>query len=220
MRLAGLITAGGRATRMGGALSVDKGQLRPWGESGPTLLERAHGELSRLASPVWVACRGGRLYEGYACVTDAVPDCGPMGGIEAGLAAAAAAGCDGLVVMACDMPFMTAAMLQRLLEARAAWTEQQETEPLMTAFSLRGSGFFQCLSAVYAVAVLPLLRESLRAGRFGLYGVTPPDRRCIVEFDEAESGFFFNINTPEDLLTAGRGRPGLPTGIDSFRPVR
>ncbi len=213
MKLGGLVTAGGLATRMGGPLAVDKALVRPWGASGPTLLERAYGELVRLASPVWVACRAGRSYAGYACVTDATPDCGPMGGIEAGLAAAEAAGCAALAVLACDMPFMTAGMLERLTAAREAWTARRGEAPLMTAFTLQGSGYFQCLSAVYDTAVLPLLRASLRAGRFGLYGVTPPERRCLVDFSEAEAGFFFNVNTPEDVAAAGRGRPGAPEGL-------
>lgn len=213
MKLAGLVTAGGLATRMGGPQVADKALLRPWGADGPTLLERAHGELSRLAAPVWVACRAGRSYAGYACVTDAVADCGPMGGIEAGLAAAEAAGCDALLVLACDMPFMTAALLERLTAARAAWCGHRGEAPLMTAFTLRDSGRFQCLTAVYDVAVLPRLRDCLRAGRFGLYGVTSPERRCLVPFEEDELPFFFNVNTPEDVLAAGRGRPGQPQGL-------
>lgn len=213
MKLAGLVTAGGLATRMGGPLVTDKALLRPWGADGPTLLERAHGELARLAAPVWVACRAGRSYAGYACVTDSVPDCGPMSGIEAGLAAAEAADCTALLVLACDMPFMTAALLERLIAARAAWRERCGEAPLMTAFTLRGSGRFQCLTAVYDVAALPLLRACLRAGRFGLYGVTPPERRCLVAFEEGELPFFFNVNTPEDALAAGRGRPGRPQGL-------
>ena len=213
MTLAGLVTAGGLATRMGGPLVADKALLRPWGADGPTLLERAHGELTRLAAPVWVSCCAGRSYAGYACVTDAVPDRGPMGGIEAGLAAAEAAGCAALLVLACDMPFMTAALLDRLTAARAAWRERCGEPPLMTAFTLRGSGRFQCLTAVYDVAALPSLRACLRAGRFGLYGVTPPERRCLVPFEEDELPFFFNVNTPEDALAAGRGRPGRPRGL-------
>ena len=216
MTLAGLVTAGGLATRMGGPQAADKALLRPWGPDGPTLLERAHGELARLAAPVWVACRAGRSYAGYACVTDAVPDCGPMGGIEAGLAAAEAAGCAALLVLACDMPFMTAAVLERLLTARAAWRARHGEAPLMTAFTLRGSGRFQCLTAVYDAAVLPLMRASLRTGRFGLYGVTPPERRCLVEFGADELPFFFNVNTPADVAAAGRGRPGLPEGLTVF----
>ena len=82
-----------------------------------------------------------------------------------------------------------------------------------SAFTLRDSGRFQCLTAVYDVAVLPRLRDCLRAGRFGLYGVTPPERRCLVPFEEDELPFFFNVNTPEDVLAAGRGRPGQPQGL-------
>ncbi len=213
MTLGGLITAGGLATRMGGPSVVDKALLRLWGDDGPTLLERAHRELSRLASPVWVACRAGRTYEGYACVTDAAPDCGPMGGVEAGLAAAGAAGCSALLTLACDMPFMTAPMLERLLAARAAWTAARGVPPLMTAFTLRGSGRFQCLSAVYDVGALPGVRACLREGRYGLYGAVAPERRCLVDFAPEEARFFFNVNTPEDAAAAGRTLPGAPEGL-------
>lgn len=219
MTLAGLVTAGGLATRMGGGpLAVDKALLRPWGAAGPSLLERAHGELARLVSPVWVACRAGRSYAGYACVTDAFPDCGPMSGIEAGLAAAAAEGRAALIVLACDMPFMTAAMLERLTAARDAWTARYGRAPLMTAFALRGGGRLQCLSAVYDVALLPSLRDRLRAGQFGLYGAAPPERRCLVEYGEEDAAFFLNVNTPEDVAAAGR-MPRGAGGIDTFRSV-
>ncbi len=219
MTLAGLVTAGGLATRMGGEpLTVDKALLRPWGAAGPSLLERAHGELARLASPVWVACRAGRSYAEYACVTDAFPDCGPMGGIEAGLAAAAAKGRTALLVLACDMPFMTAPLLRRLMAAREAWTARHGGAPLMTAFTQRGSRYFQTLSAVYDVAALPLLRDCLRAGRLGLYAATPPERRCLVEYGEEEAVFFFNVNTPEDAAAAGRMGRVAPEGLTLSDP--
>ena len=68
-------------------------------------------------------------------------------------------------------------------------------------------------AAAHERAALPPLRDCLRAGRFGLYGVTPPERRCLVPFEEDELPFFFNVNTPEDVLAAGRGRPGQPQGL-------
>src|SRR5262245_65493189 len=105
------ILAGGQARRFGGrdksALIVD----------GRTILERQIAELSTVSPDVRVIRRE----------DDLVPGCGPLGGLHAALHAARG---DALFLVACDMPFVTAALADYLLKlsgdehAVVPWTDR------------------------------------------------------------------------------------------------
>src|SRR6185369_5462828 len=90
------ILAGGDARRFGGR---DKGALVV---DGRTILERQISELSTVTPDVRVIRRE----------DDLVPGCGPLGGLHAALNAARG---DALFLVACDMPFVTAALAAYLL---------------------------------------------------------------------------------------------------------
>jgi molybdopterin-guanine dinucleotide biosynthesis protein A len=103
------ILAGGQSRRFGGR---DKSALRVNGRS---LLERQMAALAPLAndlmvvhgeSPLALVTARARL------VRDRVPGCGPLAGLDAALAAARH---DVLLVVACDMPFLTTPLLDCLL---------------------------------------------------------------------------------------------------------
>lgn len=89
------ILAGGLSTRMG----VDKSKVRIEGQR---MLTMIRATASELALPVRVIRR------------DAVPRCGPLGGIMTGLSKARARA---VLFLACDMPLVSAALLQRLLRS-------------------------------------------------------------------------------------------------------
>ena len=90
------ILAGGEARRFGGR---DKGALVV---DGRTIVERQIAELSTVTPDVRVIRRE----------DDLVPGCGPLGGLHAALNAARG---DQLFLVACDMPFVTAALAAYLL---------------------------------------------------------------------------------------------------------
>ena len=100
------ILAGGKASRFGGrdksALLVD----------GRTILERQIAELRSAAADVMVIGGQRENIRRSDAVTDRVPGCGPLGGLHAALAAAHG---DHVVVVACDMPFVTASLISHLL---------------------------------------------------------------------------------------------------------
>lgn len=118
MRLDGLILAGGKSTRMGG---THKGSLLIEAE---TFTERLVKELKKDAGKVWLSY-GGQVherYEGCGIVRDIYPECGPIGGLHAGLAACTG---DGVMAAACDMPFLKIELYRYL--ARRMEEEEQKT---------------------------------------------------------------------------------------------
>jgi molybdopterin-guanine dinucleotide biosynthesis protein A len=130
------ILAGGHATRFGGR---DKSALLVGGRS---ILDRQMAELLRLTDDVLVVGGDAQAmktrYDGQVrFVPDRVPGCGPLGGLDAALAAAR----DDLVaIVACDMPFVTSALLGHLLDlAREADAVVPRTErgyhPLCAAYT-------------------------------------------------------------------------------------
>lgn len=94
------ILAGGRATRFGGR---DKSTLVVGGR---TIRERQLDALRCATGNVLVV----------EAARDIVPGCGPLGGIFTALTEARA---DAVFVVACDMPFITAELVQYLLDLTA-----------------------------------------------------------------------------------------------------
>ena len=99
--MTGIILCGGRSTRMG----QDKGSL-PFGDE--TMLERITRILGAISDRVIVV---GRRDQNAITIHDAIEDQGPLAGIAAGLASSTS---DLNIVVACDMPLINPAVLQRL----------------------------------------------------------------------------------------------------------
>ena len=99
------ILAGGRARRFGGR---DKSALCVGGRR---ILERQLDELRQLTDDILLVGAHEDV-PGVHRVADRVPDSGPLGGLDAALAAARD---DRLIVVACDMPFITARFLESLV---------------------------------------------------------------------------------------------------------
>ncbi|MBO5460259.1 MAG: molybdenum cofactor guanylyltransferase [Ruminococcus sp.] len=96
----GLILAGGKSRRMEGK---HKGNLVYQKE---TFTERLINELQKDAGQIWISYGETihKEYSGCSIVLDEYSDCGPIGGLHAGLKSC---GSELLMVAACDMPFMS-----------------------------------------------------------------------------------------------------------------
>jgi molybdopterin-guanine dinucleotide biosynthesis protein A len=142
------VLAGGAGTRMGGR---DKAALpAPGGLE--TLLER----LVRVgrAAGFEVVLVGGRGFAGVPLLRDVPPGVGPIGGLCALLAHA---GTRPAVALACDMPYVSAALLQKLAREPSGAAVIAPRDP--------ASGKWQPLFARYDSArVLPPVRAAI-AGR-------------------------------------------------------
>ncbi len=127
-------------------------------------------------------------------VTDAYPDSGSLGGIYTGLRAASSGW--GLVV-ACDMPFLNVALLQRMIELR----------PGFDVIVPELDGRPEPTHALYAKACLDNIRPRLEAGQFKIAGffedvrVRTVSQVEVVEYDPDRLSFF-NVNTQADLERA------------------
>ena len=191
------ILAGGRAARFGGR---DKSALVIDGRS---ILDRQIAELLRVTDDVLVVGAemgsGGFLFEPahqkstrplFRLVPDRTPGCGPLGGLDAALAAARD---DVVVIVACDMPFVTWAFLNHLLDlAREADAVVPRTE--------RG---YHPLCAAYTRACLPAVARRLADRRLKMTGLLEEVR--VRELTAGEIDVFgdplrllANVNTPAD----------------------
>jgi molybdenum cofactor guanylyltransferase len=197
MDIAALILAGGRSCRMG--------RPKPFLEvEGETLLERAVRTVRKL-DPVEVLISG-RAGHDYAAVSgcrvllDREPDLGPLGGIERGLAQNCA---PLLLVLAVDLPHMTAGFLCRLLEHCDAATgvvprRQGQLEPLAAVYP----------TTTHRLADRLLAERQLAAQAFASTCVFAQAVRLLeVRGDEAR--LLENWNTPADAA-AGTLVPSHP----------
>ena len=180
------ILAGGRAARFGGR---DKSALVIDGRS---ILDRQIAELLRVTDDVLVvgAEKGTATRPLFRLIPDRVSGCGPLGGLDAALAAAR----DGVVaIVACDMPFVTAAFLNHLLDlARDADAVVPRTE--------RG---YHPLCAAYTRACHPAVARRLADRRLKMTGLLEEVR--VRELTAGEIDAFgdhhrllANVNTPAD----------------------
>ena len=196
------ILAGGRASRYRG---LPKGLLSL--PDGRTILERTIDVLreSGIDRPVLVAndptpYRPLRL----ETVGDRRPGLGPLAGIEAALLHCAG-WCDGLLILPCDLPGITPAILCRLQASFA-----RRRSPITVAEM--PDGFWQPLCAVLRPDVLDAVRRALDGGRRGVYRLWRELRARPEHFSDARP--FANINTPEDLARWVKGQS------DSAEPNR
>lgn len=102
MALTGIVLCGGRSSRMG----RDKSAL-PFGDE--TMLDRIVRIVRNVADEVIIV---GRRDQQSSTIHDAIEDQGPLAGVAAGLGASHT---DLNIVVACDMPLIRPAVLEKLV---------------------------------------------------------------------------------------------------------
>ncbi|WP_171187774.1 molybdenum cofactor guanylyltransferase [Alienimonas chondri] len=144
------ILAGGRSRRFGSdKASVDR-------DGTPALVHLA-GVFTNFGAPsVTAVAREAGQYEdlGVSTIADAVADAGPLAGLDAALADAAARGATWAVVISCDLFDLPAPWMRRL---RAAAT------PGALAAAFRPDGW-EPFPGLYHVALRPALQRRLNRG--------------------------------------------------------
>jgi molybdopterin-guanine dinucleotide biosynthesis protein A len=181
------ILVGGRATRFGGR---DKSALRIAGRS---ILERQIAEISKVTDDILLIGPPPQcdLPPFVRVVPDRVADSGPLGGLDAALAGARD---HELLLLACDMPCVTAALLEHLLaSARDADIVVPRTE--------RG---YHPLCAAYTHACRPAVARRLAERRLSMVGLFEDVRVRVIERSEIErfgdpDQVLANVNTPADF---------------------
>lgn len=213
------ILVGGQGSRLGGAA---KGLLRL--PNGTTLLDRLLAEVHAVvpSAPVYLvgnraeyATLGptpeqspttGRLpvtaprRAALIHVADDPADVGPLGGLHALLQRALAhQPCDEVLMLGCDLPYLSRAVITRLLAA-----------PLTTAVAARTGTppRWEPMLARYRVTeALPVVKEQLHAGALGLFALLNRLNATPLELSADEAAELRDWDTPDDVA---RGNGQLP----------
>ena len=191
--VAGVVLAGGLSRRLGRDKAVER-------LAGEPLIARCVRRLAPLVSEIVVvvntAERGERLPlpPGGRIAVDMYPDSGSLGGIFTGISAI---GREWGVVVACDMPFVSAELMGHMLGLREG---QDLVAPML-------EGRPEPTHALYSKACLPHMERRLQAGDLKITRFYDDVRARYVGDDEVdrfdpERLSFFNINTAADLSRA------------------
>jgi molybdenum cofactor guanylyltransferase len=192
----GVLLAGGAARRFGG---MPKGLSRIGGER---IADRALAALRSAANDCLVVANdpaAASWFPGERIVADETLGAGPLAGIATALAAAAGSA---VLVVAWDMPFVTADLLREL--------RRRGEEGVSAVVPVHGAnGWAEPLCAWYAPAGLACCRALLAAGarRAGALFDALPDAQRIGDADLERFGvparLFTSVDTPELLSELG-----------------
>jgi molybdopterin-guanine dinucleotide biosynthesis protein A len=188
------ILAGGRSRRMG----RDKTRLRLGGR---TMLDQVRRAARTAGWPVRVIRR------------DRVPQCGPLGGVYTGLTSTTA---DAVLFLACDMPFVTADLIQFLLEGFSA-------ADIAVFTRARGRAGFPF---VVRRVILPVVVRQIEREEFSLQALSKVLRAKVVSPGRKFGPRLRNVNTPDDWRRArklwewraSRGRRDGKAGLEAPNP--
>lgn len=204
--LSAAILAGGRATRFGGQ---NKGALLV---DGRTIFERQVAELSEIAGEILLV--GGTMPKVpgpppvVTHIADLISGCGPLGGLHAALVAARG---DVVLVVACDMPYVSAPLLAYLASLagdRGKPVERSEAGGLgapdtyVAVVPQTERGYHPLCAAYTRAAILPIERR-LAAGRLKMTDLLADLRvRVVTAHDIGRFGdphqLLANVNTPAE----------------------
>jgi molybdopterin-guanine dinucleotide biosynthesis protein A len=194
--LSAAILTGGRASRMGG---VRKGTLEI---DGQRIIDRQLAVLRPITPSIFMVSSATGETDadadgGLPTVRDRVADCGALGGIYTAIEASPS---DRTLVLACDLPFLSAALITHM-----AGLDADLVIP-------RGERGYEPLCAIYARACADPIRRRLEHGELAASalpaGLTSEGLR-VVEIGpeklaayDADGLLFVNVNTPHDYERA------------------
>jgi molybdopterin-guanine dinucleotide biosynthesis protein A len=192
MGVSAAILAGGRARRLGGA---DKASLAV---GGARIIDRQLAALAEVSDDIRIIANDPDRYAGLGIrvIADAVPGAGPLGGVYTALLDACH---DRVLILACDLPFVTAALLQRLA---AEGTAAEEIDAVVPR-SARG---LEPLCALYMKRCAGAIRARIEAGDLRVGGLVARLRvrelgpKALAPYDDGS--LFENVNTPHDHARA------------------
>jgi molybdopterin-guanine dinucleotide biosynthesis protein A len=181
-RLAAAILAGGQARRLDG---VNKGTLVVGRDA---IIDRQLEALREISRDIFVVGRHDQAWtsRGLRVVCDEIPDAGPLGGIYTAIMHSPA---DRTLIVACDMPFLSSAVLQRM--------EAVEDADLVIPRHARG---YEPLCAIYSRACAEDIRRRIDRGSYEASKLPAGVR--VTEFDVDNEVMFVNVNTPHDYERA------------------
>ena len=204
-----IVLAGGRGLRM----KADKAGLAVGDR---TLLEHVLWQLVPCFEEILVSVSSGQKVELHQqpqpgesprirIVEDEIPGQGPLGGILAGLKAAAN---DASAVVACDIPDINVPLLWSL--ARAAGDSE-------IAVPVGPTGHFEPLFAVYRKPAIPEIETLLQSGERSILPLFGRCRTTVLRLEDA--AWLRNLNTRADYesylrsIAGGKAGPSEKSGL-------
>jgi molybdenum cofactor guanylyltransferase len=178
------IFVGGASTRMGrakGLLPVD----------GTTLVERTLALFDALRVPVvLVGVRADYAHVDRIAIADDAGGAGPLGGLVALLRHAPR---ELVIAVACDMPFLAPALVERLIDAPTdaaivAPRRQERWEPFFARYD--------------AARVLPVASRRAGVGNLSLQGLLDEMKTTTLELASGEGAQLDDWDVPEDIARA------------------
>jgi molybdopterin-guanine dinucleotide biosynthesis protein A len=187
----GVILAGGKSSRMG-----QNKALMPFG--GQRLIDRVVDVLQEVFTDLLLVTNSPEVYAdlGLPLVSDVYPHKGSLGGIYSALYHASTPYC---FVVACDMPFLNAAVM-RYMVGRIAGCDVVMPDI---------HGEMQPLHAIYSKACLPPILRRLETHRLKIVGFLSEVRVRIVKASDIQHLdpallTFHNLNTREEFQAAAQ----------------
>ena len=175
---AGFVLAGGRSSRMGrdkALLPAGSGTLA--GQIA-AMVRQAAGNVTLIGPPERYS------FLGFPVVADAREGCGPLGGLYTALRLSRA---DWNLVVACDMPGLTAPFLVELFDA-AARAGKDCVVPVT-------AGGLEPLCAVYHARLLPAAESALDRKQLAMHDFVRQVDACL--WPVRDTAVLENLNTPE-----------------------
>jgi molybdopterin-guanine dinucleotide biosynthesis protein A len=161
---------------------------------GRTLVEHVAGEVRGAVGNVTLVGNLSRYINlGYPVIEDIFPACGPLSGIHAALTRSTA---EWNLVVACDMPEVTAEFLEMVMQRAAAGSAH-------AVLPAGPSGWPEPLCAAYHRRSLEAIADALTSGvrkvTDGIQGLDIDILRV------ADSRYFHNLNTPQEWTCYSNG---------------
>ena len=193
----GVILAGGASTRFGAPKALAT-------VGGRRIIDRVTHALAGAVPEVVLSANDPELFAdlGLAMRTDDVAGLGALGGILTALRWAAETGRSGALVVACDMPWVSARLLRMIVE-RASSTDADAVVP-----ESGGRRGMEPLCAWYSVRCLPRIERMAAEGERRVHrlliGGVRADVIPVAEVRRVGDPdlLFLNVNTVEDLHRA------------------
>jgi molybdopterin-guanine dinucleotide biosynthesis protein A len=165
------ILAGGLSSRMG----RDKSRLRLGGR---TLLAHIRATAKAIGLPPRIIRR------------DLVVHCGPLGGLYSALVTSRA---DATLFLACDMPFVSAGLLEMLV---------RKAEHNENALFVEANGRVGFPLLLFRRTALPVVESQLEKMAFSLQRLARALRSQTIRLAARQARELLNVNTPDDLRKA------------------
>jgi len=181
------IFVGGESRRMG----RPKGLLPAPGKTNVNLIGRLRLEVETALPGAPCVLVGERPEYGsidLPVVTDEVVGKGPLGGITGLLSECVSRGVHTALVLACDLPYLNAALIRRLA-----------LEPCDQAVCPVVDERFQPLFALYHVRFLDKMRRALLRGDLALQPLLREASTRVLSLSNDEASLLRDWDTPEDI---------------------